>query len=72
MQVPHDSIIDWTGVQPDRSPIEPLDDNSFSIRLRRLTERAESLTILRNAFAQQQSNGKQFSRDFEPTSRRSR
>jgi hypothetical protein len=71
MKAPGDSI-DWTGVQPDSSPIEPLNANSFLARLRRLSERAESLTTLRNAFAQQHFNGKQLSRNSEPASRRSR
>jgi hypothetical protein len=64
--------IDWTGVQPDQSPIEPLDDNSAAVRLRLLSERAKSLTVLRNAFVQQQSNGEQLSRSSEPTARPSR
>ncbi len=46
--------IDWSGVEPDRSPIGPLDDQTFVVRLRRLSERAESLTILRKAFTEQQ------------------
>lgn len=64
--------IDWTGVEPDPSPIEPLDDHTFAVRLRLLSERAESLTILRKAFTEQQSNGEQLSRHPEPTSRPSR
>ena len=44
--------IDWTGVQPDQSPIEPLDERTFIIRLRLLSERATSMTILRNALEQ--------------------
>jgi len=65
-------LIDWTGVQPDRSPMEPLNEKLFSLRLRRLGERAESLTILRRAFTQQQANGQQLSRNSEPASRQSR
>jgi hypothetical protein len=42
---------DWTGVAPDLSPIAPLDADNFVARLQRLSERAESLTILRRAFA---------------------
>jgi len=38
--------IDWTGVGPDESPIEPLDSHTFVVRLRHLSERAESLTLL--------------------------
>ena len=48
MQPPERSNVDWTGVQPDQSPIEPLDDKSFTVRLRLLSERARSLTIFRN------------------------
>jgi len=50
MQSPNHSDIDWTGVRPDQSEIGRLDDNSFVVRLRLLSERARSLTILRNAF----------------------
>ena len=64
--------IDWTGVQSDHSPIGPLDSDSFLVRLRLLSERAHSLTILRRAFAHQQPHGEQLSRNFEPASRRSR
>lgn len=42
--------VDWTGVQPDTSPIGPLDSRSFPVRLQRLGERARSLTVLREAF----------------------
>ncbi len=63
---------DWSGVAPDRSPIEPLDAHTFFVRLRRLSERAESLTILRGAFERQQSGGEQLPRDSEPASRPSR
>jgi hypothetical protein len=59
MQPLNDSTIDWTGIQPDQSPIGPLDANSFIVRLLLLSERAESLTVLRNAFRQQQSYGEQ-------------
>lgn len=69
---PQDPNIDWTGVQSDRSPIGPLDSDSFVLRLRLLSERAHSLTILRNAFAQQQFHGEQLSRDSKPVSRPSR
>ncbi len=64
--------IDWTGVQSDRSPIAPLDSDSFVVRLRLLSERAHSLTILRYAFAEQQPHGEQLSRNPEPASRPSR
>ena len=72
MQRPDHSDIDWTGVQPDRSPIAPLDAYFFAERLRRLSERATSLMILRNAFTQQQSHGERFSQDPESPSRQSR
>ena len=69
MQPTEDPNIDWTGVQPDRSRIAPLDGNSFIARLRLLSERANSLTILRNAFNQEQSDGKQLPRYSEPAPR---
>jgi hypothetical protein len=61
--------VDWTGVLPDLSALEPLDSRSFSVRLRRLSERARSLTLLRKAFTEQQSYGERFPRDSESTSR---
>lgn len=64
--------IDWTGVQPDRSPIRPLDAETFSTRLRLLAERAESLTRLRQAFHDQSPDGQQLPSNPEPTSRPSR
>jgi hypothetical protein len=45
--------IDWTGVEPDRSPVRPLDAQTFTERLTLLSERAESLTVLRKAFTEQ-------------------
>ena len=60
---------DWTGVGQDRSPIRPLDDATFELRLRLLSERAESLTRLRRAFTDQPSHGQQLPRDPEPASR---
>ncbi len=53
---------DWTGVGPDRSPVKPLDAHTFAARLRLLTERAESLTVLRAAFSEQQPRGEQLPR----------
>ena len=47
-------------MQPDRSPIGPLDDKSFVFRIRLLSERARDLTTLRNAFAEQQSHASNF------------
>ena len=49
MQPPDDRGVDWTGVRPDDSPIGPLDGRSFVARLRRLSERARDLTLLRRA-----------------------
>ena len=69
---PRDPSIDWTGVQSDRSPIGPLDSDSFVLRLRLLSERAHSLTILRNAFVLQHFHGEQLSRNPQPASRPSR
>ena len=69
MEKPADSDIDWTGVQPDQSPIAPLNADTFVERLRLLSERANNLLILRNAFSQQQPNGDQLYRNSEPPSR---
>jgi hypothetical protein len=66
---PSGESIDWSGVQPGQSAIEPLNDRSFSFRLRRLSQWAKDLTILRNAAAQPHSNGQQFSRAPESTPR---
>ena len=63
MQLQDLNKIDWTGVQPDQSPIAPLDRESFLVRLRLLSERAFSLAMLRNAFAQQHPHGEQLSRN---------
>jgi hypothetical protein len=49
--------IDWTGVEPDQSPVRPLDAHTFATRLRLLTDRVESLTILRKASTEQSSSG---------------
>ena len=68
-QSPEGPAIDWTGVQPDRSPIAPLNEESFIVRLRLLSERAESLTILRKAFAEQSSHGEQLPRRTEAPAR---
>lgn len=72
MQPSNQPEIDWTGVQPDHSPIAPLDERTFKVRLRLLSERATSMMILRNAFKQQQPHDDQLSRDSEPPSRQSR
>jgi hypothetical protein len=65
--------IDWTGLQPDRSRIAPLDAHSFVLRLQRLGERASSVTILRNAMrGDHPPDGQQLPRDPESASRPSR
>lgn len=68
MQSGDDSKVEWTGVQPDLSPIEPLDDKTFPVRLRLLSDRAAGLSILRKTFAQQQPYGEQLPRNPEPAS----
>ncbi len=55
--------IDWTGVEPDDSPIEPLDGRTFVLRLRRLDEHVRDLTILRRARMEQQPHDRRVSRD---------
>jgi hypothetical protein len=50
---------DWTGVAPDRTPIERLLGAWFTIRLQRLGDRAGSLTMLRRAWSEQRSHGQQ-------------
>jgi hypothetical protein len=68
----NESKIDWSGVKPDESPIAPLDAATFIERLQRLSDRAASLTILRQAFREQHSNDDQISRDSEPSTRQPR
>ena len=63
---PHDDrSIDWTGVQPDDSPIEPLDGRTFLLRLRRLEEHVHALRLLRRALMEQRSNDPRVSSDSE-------
>jgi hypothetical protein len=57
--------IDWTGVQPDESPIERLDGRTFLLRLRRLDERVRDLKLLRRALMEQQTHNRRVSRDSE-------
>ena len=57
--------IDWTGVQPDDSPIEPLDGRTFLLRLQRLEECVRDLTILRRARMERQPHDRPVSRDSE-------
>lgn len=49
--------IDWTGVAPDRSLIAPLTAETFAQRLQLLTDRANSIDRLRQAFQQQHPHG---------------
>jgi len=67
--MPHPPDIDWTGVEPDRSPIAPLDATSFVQRLNRLSERVRSLRTLRAAFQQQRPHDPGPARDTEPPPR---
>jgi hypothetical protein len=55
--------IDWTGVKPDSSPIPALNETTFIERLKRLSERATSIALLRSAFNQQNLHGDQLSSD---------
>ncbi|MCY4661338.1 MAG: hypothetical protein OXF93_16250 [Acidobacteria bacterium] len=66
---PADRTVDWTGVQPDRGSVEPLDGRTFVARLRRLEACARDLTLLRKARADQQSNDDRLLRDAERTPR---
>ena len=65
MEPPDNRSIDWTGVQPDDSPIEPLDGRTFLLRLRRLEEYVHDLTLLRRALKEQQSHDPRVSSDSE-------
>ena len=49
MDLKDNRAIDWTGVQPDDSPIEPLNARTFVLRLRRLEEWVSDLRRLRQA-----------------------
>jgi hypothetical protein len=51
-----ESSVDWSGVQPDQSPIAPLDAESFLARIELLSQRARILTILRRAFVEQDAH----------------
>ena len=62
---PDNRRIDWTGVQPDDSPIEPLDGRTFLLRLRRLEAHARDLTLLRRALMQRQAHDRRVSADSE-------
>ena len=65
MDPPDNRSIDWTGVQPDDSPIEPLDGRTFLLRLRRLEEHVHDLTLLRRALMEQQSHDPRVSSNSE-------
>jgi hypothetical protein len=69
VRTPDESSVDWSGVQPDQSPIEPLNADTFIARIELLSERARSLKILRRAFVEQKSNGEQLHRNPEPAPR---
>ena len=56
MEPPDERRIDWTGVQPDDSPIEPLDGRTFLLRLRRLEGYVHDLILLRRAMKEQQAH----------------
>ena len=63
MEPPDNRSIDWTGVQPDDSPIEPLDGRTFLLRLNRLEQHVHELRLLRRALKEQQCHGRPASRD---------
>ncbi len=42
--------LDWTGVKPDDSPIEPLTAETFVSRLNRLSVQVNALRRLQDAF----------------------
>ena len=65
---PDDRSVDWTGVRPDDSPIEPLNSRNFVERLQRLEERARDLRLLRRARTEQHAHEERLSRDPERTS----
>lgn len=65
MEPPDNRSIDWTGVQPDDSPIEPLDGRTFLLRLRRLEEHVHALRLLRRALIEQRSHDPRVSSDSE-------
>ena len=65
MAQPDNRGIDWTGVRPDDSPIEPLDGRTFVLRLRRLEEHVHDLTRLRRALKERQTHDRPVSRDPE-------
>ena len=65
MNAPDDRGIDWTGVQPNDSPIDPLDARTFLLRLQRLDERVRDLRLMRRALTEQQPHDRRLSPDPE-------
>lgn len=45
--------VDWTGVEPDATPIEPLTAETFAARLNSLTDAVAALDSLKRAFDEQ-------------------
>jgi len=50
--------VDWTGVAPDNTPIEPLTAENFVARLDSLTEAVTALERLKRAFDEQQGGAR--------------
>lgn len=46
--------VDWTGVEPDNDPIEPLTAETFVARLDSLTDAVAALETLQRAFDERQ------------------
>lgn len=64
-RMPDGRSIDWTGVQPDDSPIEPLNSRNFLERLERLQARARDITRLREGMREQHPHEARLHRDPE-------
>ena len=62
---PDHRSIDWTGVQPDDSPIEPLNSRNFLERLQRLEARARDIALLRQGMTEQNRHEERLHRDSE-------
>jgi hypothetical protein len=45
--------VDWTGVEPDETPIAPLTAETFAARLNSLTEAVSALDALKRASGEQ-------------------
>lgn len=63
VDAPDNRGIDWTGIGPDESPIEPLDARTFLLRLQRLDERVRDLRLLRRALMERQPHDRRLSPD---------